>query len=236
MVQYQFAYDGEKRLIDVEDATRHTLYSCPYCHDEMIPKQGIERAWHYAHKTSPCSYSNYLYTIAKERVLEWYNSSPQVLLEYKAIVSCDRRNTCLSRYCCEEVSKLVTRTFDLKSCFGRCETKYTYKKDGRSYTPDLILLRTDDSGYPPIFLEMNIKGISNEKHRMKVRTIEFEIRSEEDIRAICSSSPIKEHTRSIKDGPIASTVFHNFLVKTQIEKAEDVCQKIKESSLFSFIY
>lgn len=47
--------DGEKVHID-RLSSKEGKFFCPHCSSEVIPKQGSEKIWHFAHKERICSF------------------------------------------------------------------------------------------------------------------------------------------------------------------------------------
>jgi hypothetical protein len=50
-VTWWAAQDEEKRPVQIENAIKGRVYTCPECDTEMIPVQGTMRAWHFRHKS-----------------------------------------------------------------------------------------------------------------------------------------------------------------------------------------
>jgi hypothetical protein len=52
-IRYEYAYNLIGKPIVPSDARKDCKYSCVYCKNEMIVKQGEKNAWHFAHIVSP---------------------------------------------------------------------------------------------------------------------------------------------------------------------------------------
>ena len=86
--RYQhFAFDVNNNIIDIHNTDKicEQRYFCPYCHNEMIAKRGNIRQWHFAHKTEKCSYDNYLHSIAKKMIMDWFNQKKALFWKWMPI-------------------------------------------------------------------------------------------------------------------------------------------------------
>lgn len=73
-VQLWFARDTNNKIIHIKEITeniKHNKYICPLCGSEVIPRQGEEMAWHFAHKDkSKCTTESMCHFWFKHKFLE----------------------------------------------------------------------------------------------------------------------------------------------------------------------
>lgn len=73
-VRYLKAKNPDGNLIHIKDAKRNVEYTCPNCHDRMIPRQGEIRTWHFAHATHVCPFDEYQSAIGEQKTKEEHES------------------------------------------------------------------------------------------------------------------------------------------------------------------
>lgn len=215
-----YALDEVGNWVHVYDIKTKTSmkYYCPYCHQEMISKRGEYRDWHFAHKVDAqnCSYNNYLHTLAKHKIQEWYNSLDSIFLRLTAKRCCWNFEKCKcksEKYCCKESS--YVKDFDLKSRFPVGKLEMAYECNGDKFIPD-ILCEDVKGKSKPLFIEIYVTHRCDErKISSGIKIIEFNVMSEEDIEKITSSNVIKEcelvelynfHPKNILDDDFSAPV------------------------------
>lgn len=212
MARYLYALDKDNKIVGVQDSSKESYYKCPHCQDEMRPRQGSKRAWHFAHKRVECSYSNYLHTLACIKICDWFNSASEVLVELPAKICCPSKENCLFF---NEMGGCIDREFrmyNLKKYYNTATRERAYG----NFRADILLGSEEFEAREPIFLEIYVTHkCSEEKLRSGIRIIEFSIKSEEDIENIIKAPIRRSHL----------VAFHNF---KQIELSEPR-DELKES-------
>lgn len=184
--KYQhFAINKNNNIVDIKNALDNNKYFCPYCHNEMILKRGQIRQWHFAHKTDKCSYDNYLHSIAKRLIADWFNKSEHTILTMNCINQCNQYKKC-SIYNENICSITIQKSFDLKKYYSKCFLEYKYN----NFIADIYCEHKSN----PIFIEIYVTHkCSPEKIKSGIRIIEIQIQSEEDISHIISSTELIEN-------------------------------------------
>jgi len=189
-VRYQSALNkiDSEDLIDIRVAkNKGSIFFCPHCKGEMVPRCGEHNAWHFAHKRKECGYDKYLHTLAELKILKWIRESQEIKLALPYKKSCSESPRCsfYQRSTCASDAKEI---FDLKKYFGYCEKEKEIEIDKSSYIPDL-LWHNQKNESKPLFIEIFVTHpCSEEKIASGVHIIEFHIQSEEDIDRIISST------------------------------------------------
>jgi hypothetical protein len=180
----------------------------------MIPRQGDNNTWHFAHKGKECDYDHYLHTIAELRIEEWYNKTDKVSIRFPNEVVCPNHSNCIfyqEGYSCRRES---TDTNDLKKYWPKCELEPEYKIKEEIFFPDLLCKDKADKGRP-LFIEVCVTHPCElSKLNTGVRIIEFFIKSEDDIDLI---------TKRII-APSDKIVYHNFQKSTKLGERKDFGQ------------
>ncbi len=183
-----FALDVSNNIIDIKNTNGSDgqRYFCPYCHKEMITKRGNIRQWHFAHKTSKCSYDGYLHSIAEIMIMDWFNKKESVMLSIDNYEKCDKYDNCAFRddRNCKRMKRIP---FDLKKYYSKCIQERKYM----DFVADLYC--ESNASHPPIFIEIFVTHeCSQEKKSSGIRIIELVVQSEEDILNIVNSSNLIE--------------------------------------------
>jgi len=183
--QYSYALDENKHLIHIDNAIgkdKNVKYICPHCRREMIPKQGMKKRWHFAHKENldNCSYESYLHKLAKTKIRELFESN----LRFN--IRLPRKVVCCTTECPIGQTQLCHREetvcLDIKKYYNIC------KEEGLidDFRADILL--TNEANYKPILIEIFVTHKSTEKKtHSNHRIIEIKIENEEDIEYIASS-------------------------------------------------
>lgn len=182
-----YALNTNNELINIRKASKNKQYFCPYCKSEMILKQGNIRKWHFAHKTDNCSYDNYLHSIAKIMIADWFNNSDKVNISIICYDKCSKYKNCkiYNKDCC---TKPNYQTYDLKKYYKECKVEHKYS----NFIADIFC----DYSKAPIFIEIYVTHeCSQEKKDSEIRIIEIKIDSEEDILNITNSQELKENEK-----------------------------------------
>lgn len=183
--KYQhFALDQNNNIVDIKNAIENKKYFCPSCNTEMILKRGKIRQWHFAHKADKCSYDNYLHSIAKIMVANWFNNNEHIMLKLDCDNKCSKYKQCrlYNEYIC---SIHINKSYDLKKYYHKCILEHKYK--------DFIADIYCEHHTKPIFIEINVTHeCSTEKKESGIHIIELKINSEDDIMNIIKSSELVE--------------------------------------------
>lgn len=192
---------------DVDKSLKQTFH-CPYCKDEMICKQGKVKRPHFAHKTTECSYDQYLHSLAKRRICEWFNKSNEVIIKINTVIKCSRYDNCMWKktkaatrgyidfeegdYIKDVCKKKESKERNLKQWFQFCEEERDFVlPDGTRYRPDILCHNAKDENIP-LFIEVCVTHPCEPgKIESGIRIIEVKIESEKDIENFISN-PIEE--------------------------------------------
>ncbi|MBO6572864.1 MAG: hypothetical protein JJ958_10515 [Balneola sp.] len=184
MIKYLYALSEDNEIVRInsldKDEPRKT-FRCLSCKNELIPKLGDIRAWHFAHKMNvDCSSETYLHLLAKTFFINNYkkclqNSKP-FLLEYEESVICTCFFERTNRKC--ELNERISK-FDLTSKFECISLEKSF--DG--FVPDIRL--HSEYHNETIFIEF---AVTHKSEKLKIgsnyRIIEYLIESEDDLEVI----------------------------------------------------
>lgn len=188
--RYQhFALDINNSIIDIQETPglNNQQFFCPHCHNEMIPKRGNIRQWHFAHKSDKCSYDKYLHSIAELMIMDWFNNNESIILSLDNYEKCDRYDSCVF-YDKENCRETIKSQYDLKKYYSKCIKEHRHG----SFIADLYC-ESNTNPNSPIFIEIFVTHECNqEKKSSGIRIIELTIQSEDDIRDIVSSTQLIE--------------------------------------------
>lgn len=211
---YTYAIDGESHLINVTEAVKGNNYYCPSCGEIMIPRQGSIRRWHFAHKGNlrNCSYETYLHKVAKKRICECFNESPQFTILVHSKRTCAVAGCLIGEiYFCTWNG---TNKFNLKEYYTHCEEEV--KID--NYRADLVISNKTNNSFP-ILIEIYVTHKSTqEKLNSNYRIIEIKIESEEDIDQIVSTASIEGSSSAFNYGlemKDEKNRFYNFKINSK---------------------
>ena len=181
------ALDQYNNIVDIKNTEDNKKYYCPFCHKEMITKRGSIREWHFAHKKETCSYDNYLHSIAKIMIMNWFNLKDRIMLHMNAIEKCSEHNKCMF-YEKANCSNVKVVEHNLKDYYTNCILEHKYG----NFISDLYCESKNDTN-SPIFIEIHVTHkCSQEKINSGIRIIEISIQSEEDIYNIIQSVDLIE--------------------------------------------
>jgi competence protein CoiA len=81
--------NNNKVTTDCTVARKATLAHCPVCHQEVIPRRGIKKAHHWAHKAnSSCPYGEYQNKYGGNGETDWHRNAKALFpTEYQEIYS-----------------------------------------------------------------------------------------------------------------------------------------------------
>lgn len=206
---YTYSLNREKHLINIRDAVKGQDYYCPCCGSVMIPRQGNERRWHFAHKVnmSECSYETYLHKIAKRKICECFNESAQFNIAFHPKTICAKTECPLgAKSPCTWKSR---KKVELKQYYNQCDEE----KSIDNFRADLVIYNRDKDT-SPILVEIFVTHKSTEaKLSSGYRIIEIKVESEEDIDQIVSTASIIESAEAINHygkEPSGKIRFYNF--------------------------
>ena len=173
------ALDQDNNIVDIKNTEDNKKYYCPFCHKEMITKCGAIREWHFAHKTEACSYDNYLHSIAEIMIMDWFNSSDQIMLYMSTKEKCNKFKEC-AFYNDENCSGTKEVKYNLKNYYTKCTREHGHQ----GFIADLFCEHNSKPN-APIFIEIDVTHkCSSDKINSGVRIIEIPNQSEEHILTI----------------------------------------------------
>ena len=190
---YTYSLDEESNLVNVCDAIKGVKYFCPCCGAEMIPRQGIIRKWHFAHKANfeNCSYESYLQNLKKKRIRECFERVTVFEISFLSKALCSIKECPLGVV--NRCSWNEQRNFDLKQFYDTCEEEVNV--DG--FRADLLLTNNRKKSTPPILIEIYVTHKSTmEKINSENRIIEIKIETEDDIEQLVSSRAFIENSET----------------------------------------
>ena len=183
-IKYQYAYDENKSVININDAVKGNSYSCISCNDTLVVKQGKIKKWHFAHKHEQdnCSVETYLHKLAKQRFCDVYsdclaNNKP-FFIERQCEIKFESCKENKKFNICEQCAyrRIRTERFDLTKWFKNIEIERSID----TFRADLCLSTVDDS--EKIFIEIHVTNkVSENKQNSEYRIIEIDIETEEDL-------------------------------------------------------
>lgn len=130
---HHYAFDANGKLVYIHDVVnREQKFFCPYCKHEMITKMGKVKDWHFAHKhnTDDCDYDNYLHTLAKIRICNWFNSSDKIpiYLERELYTKCKDYEECK-----------LSKSFKESNCFRKTGDKKLQEYNLKKFYENAVL-------------------------------------------------------------------------------------------------
>lgn len=189
--EYIYSLDENQCLVSAIDAIKGKKYYCPFCGTEMIVRQGKIRKWHFAHKADVhnCSYESYLHKLAKIRIRECFNNSPQFIIGLNYSVSCEVEDCPVGSL--DSCNWNEYKEINLKEYYDKCEEEVVIG----NYRADLLITHTKFINRGPILIEICVTHKSTtDKINSGYRIIEIPIKSEEDIERIISVAAIKDNS------------------------------------------
>ena len=255
-LKYTYALDETKtRLVHINDARQGEKYFCPNskCDERLIIKDGGYKRKHFSHVKNgdKCSYDNYLHTLAEKRIVEWFNSINELLIETKIKDYCKDYKNCIwvnngiGKGGC---SKRNLRSLSLKNYYNKIEIE---KRD-RGFVWDLFMSNTNRPNLDPIAIEIFVTHkCEDKKLDSGVRIIEIKIENEEQLEKIVSSNKLSAGKNIIfynfkfapKETNTRGVQLYKFMLyenmKLFIDQYNMNCksyQKRKNSTLFEFTF
>ena len=204
-MEQHYAISSDGSLVHISDAhLSNEDFYCPHCKCRMLKKCGNIRSWHFAHDyryqnevVLNCSYESYLHAYAKLRLKQWFEESPQIILHYQQKYVCKFQNYC--KWLDNQDNDCYTfeeKSCDLKKCLTQCQIEECVKSSSDSFRADL-LWSNPANPMNNILIEIKVTHECTQKKReSKLRIIEFEVHSEEDVDYIVNND-IRE-SNSIK--------------------------------------
>ena len=144
-----YALDERDALVHAKDVDKgaKAKFYCVHCHEEMICRKGHVRAPHFAHKSAECGYDQYLHSLAKRRICEWFNQAEKVEIRVPISLDCSEWKTCKWLYKEKRFSKMTWgvcrkpghKSYDLKRWYHTCEEERDcIAPNGRQYRADIF--------------------------------------------------------------------------------------------------
>ncbi|MDR1074062.1 MAG: hypothetical protein LBL45_10380 [Treponema sp.] len=194
MIKYKYANNNDGYLTDINSISRDKKYYCISCGQELIPKTGKIRQWHFAHKNVEivCSQETHLHILGKQVFYNTYkncidNKEPfYIEIEQKKICNCYKKE--LNKVC----KLLKTEKIDITKYFS----KIFYEKKVEDFIPDLYV--SNESANELLFIEIAVTHtVTDKKHDSKYRIIEIQMETEDDI-IIIANRLLSKHNDKIK--------------------------------------
>lgn len=190
-VQFAYATTDENELVHIRKASRTERYTCPSCHDTMIPVLGENNAKHFRHHKAACSYESYLHQTAKIAIYHRLLNEDIVALKLLRQVECLSAKAELLAGQYQPCRILIPAIYNLKSLFSHFALEQFDAETG--FKPDVLLTNTNSSA--KCYIEIHVTNpCSKEKIDTGVPILEFHVISEADITALISSDLSTEDT------------------------------------------
>lgn len=145
---------------------------------------------------------NHLRILAKEKIVEWFNSAEKISLELNTNIYCSNYNEC--NWADTICSRLKKKTFDLKQYYNCIETDK--REDGFIWD---IWLTNRDKDYDPMAIVLFDINECKPKLKSKKRFIGINIKNEVQLNTLFKSNELKENEY---------ISFYNFNPKLQYEQ------------------
>lgn len=190
-VQFAYAKAGDNGLIHILKALRTEQYTCPSCHDTMIPVLGENNAKHFRHHKADCSYESYLHQTAKIAIYHRLLNEDIVPLKLLREAECRSAKAELLAGQFQPCKMLIPAIYNLKALFDQVALEQYDAETG--FKPDVLL--TDANSSAKCYIEIHVTNpCSKEKIDTGVPILEFHVTSESDITALISSDFSAEDT------------------------------------------
>lgn len=187
-ILYSYAYDAEKKIVNVAKAEKGKNYFCIGCGCEMVLKAGAQKQRHFAHVAdSVCSGETYLHEIAKLLIAKYIRENKDLSARYAMMYECSAD---CPMHTAKKCQWKALNTFEIAKYYRTDEIKIETYYQG--FKPD-ILLRDNKDGKNPIFIEIAVTHeCEEEKIQSGIRIIEIKIKDEKDLIDFCSKKVIEE--------------------------------------------
>lgn len=190
-VQFPYAKADDNGLIHILKASRTGRYSCPSCHEPMIPVLGENNAKHFRHHKAACSYESYLHQTAKIAIYHRLLNEDVVTLKLLRHAECRSAKTELLAGQYEPCKMLIPAIYNLKALFDQVALEQYDAETG--FKPDVLL--TNSNSNAKCYIEIHVTNpCSTEKIDTGVPILEFHVISEADITALIGSDLSAEDT------------------------------------------
>ncbi len=195
-IKYAFAYDGKGQIKHIKSLLKdksniNQTFTCINCSEELIPKMGEQRKWHFCHKPdAKCSLESYLHKAAKRVFIQEYNECLNMGIPF--FISLQRKIICNA---CENeafpcVTGKRTEKHDLTEVFNLAKEETRYEE----LIPDVLL--ESDINKDIVFIEFAVTHkCSEDKIKSGNRIIEITIKNEKDIEKLRNRILIWEDKR-----------------------------------------
>ena len=203
-VQFAYAKADDNGLIHILKASRTGRYTCPSCHEAMIPVLGDNNAKHFRHHKAVCSYESYLHQAAKIAIYHRLLNEDIVTLKLLRQVECQSAKAELLAGQYEPCKMLIPAMYNLKALFDQVELEQYDAETG--FKPDVLL--TKANSHAKCYIEVHVTNpCSKEKIDTGVPILEFHVTSEADITALTSNDFSAEDTE---------LTHYNFKLKSRV--------------------
>lgn len=215
-VQFAFAKASDNGLIHILKASRTGQYTCPSCHEPMIPVLGENNAKHFRHHKAVCSYESYLHQAAKIAIYHRLLNEDIVTLKLLRQVECQSAKAELLAGQFEPCKMLIPAMYNLKAQFDQVALEQYDAETG--FKPDVLL--TNANSNAKCYIEIHVTNpCSKEKIDSGVPILEFHVVSEADITALISNDFSAEDTEM---------THYNFTLKSRVtDRCLDQCHHAK---------
>ena len=123
-IKYSYCLNENNELVHISSVSaenRHSYtYHCLECGQPMVPRLGVDRKWHFAHKAdTACDGESYLHKLAKRRIRDQFMSADSFSITFIREVPCQDSERCFcfdDSYCIEWRKRIL---FDLKRYKGK---------------------------------------------------------------------------------------------------------------------
>lgn len=186
MIKYQFAYDLERNVVNINDLSKECKnksdkFLCLSCENELVTVLGEKRRKHFRHKVITeinCSPETYLHKLAKLKFYEVYQNCLEKKQPFIIKIIMDR--------VCDFYEKDFLQTCKIPPRFFEFDLTQEFKnifleKRVDSFIPDILLTSSEDK---KLFIEIAVTHKSEKEKIKSNQVIEFLIGSEEDIQLI----------------------------------------------------
>lgn len=198
-IKYQYAYDENQHLISIADVTEENRkehqYVCIGCGNPLLPRaiKSQCRRPHFYHKQDvSCSGETYLHKLAKRMFKERFDRAEHFRITYCVNKICSVKGCALRNIQCRIDD--CTITVDLKQYYDTCQEEVPIN----GFVADILLTNSKKNDLPPILVEVCVSHpCEPEKRNSRLKIIELNVQSEEDIKALLGRNHLKDERRSM---------------------------------------
>ena len=176
MIKYKYALNDVNEIIDIDNVDKETAfhYLCISCGQQLIPKIGIKRQRHFAHKvnTVSCSKETYLHKLSKEKLYRYLRSCIENNIPFHIKYN---RDICLyfDDIICNSCKS--QKKYNLLGYYQNVDLE----KPSDNFIPDILLESKHKKNQ--LFIEIAVSHKSSQKKKEQNKVIEILIENEQDI-------------------------------------------------------